>query len=331
MLLLSAMWQLLCRQGIWYPEGGTHGTAQQLCERIARTPDCEVRLSTTVDNIEIENGKAAGVRLVSGERIKASKIVSNADFKKTFLELTDARALPSGLAEEVAKARQTGSVIQVCLGTDRNMTDLSAFSKAGRIIYQRHPANSPPPEWELNEIGPSKLAGQELEISCWSKDDPSLAPPGKEVIIIRTEADYNHFSRFRTGHMKRTDDYFDYKMKLARALRAEASRVIPGLPEAVDVVDVATPLTFRDRGGRSEGAVAGWSWDFEDNRDYEARELVETPVAGLYMAGYQAFSSLFSGGVPTALKSGLMAAERLIKGSGPPASFRLPGRRDEQS
>ncbi len=329
MLLLSAMWQLLCSQGIWYLEGGTHGLAKKLIERISSYPNCEVRLGSAVSEIELDNGKAAGVRLSSGEKIKAEKIVSNADFKRTFLELTDASSLPAGLAEEVENARQTGSVFQVCLGTDRNMTDLSAFSAASRIIYQRHPANNPPPEWELDEIDPSKLSGQEMEISCWSKDDPSLAPPGKEVIVIRTEADYNHFSRFRTGHMKRTDDYFDYKMKLARALRVEASRIIPGLPEAVDVVDVATPLTFRDRGGRSEGAVAGWSWDYEDNRDYRARELVETPVAGLYMAGCQAFSSLFSGGVPTALKSGLLAADRLIKGNGP-TLFRLPGRRDEQ-
>jgi hypothetical protein len=38
-------------------------------------------------------------------------------------------------------------------------------------------------------------------------------------------------------------------------------------------------------------AVAGWSWDFEDNSDYHPLGLVETPVFGLYMAGYQAYSA----------------------------------------
>jgi len=65
-------------------------------------------------------------------------------------------------------------------------------------------------------------------------------------------------------------------------------------------MDVATPLTFEEQGGRSGGAVAGWSWNYEDCPDYRARELVRTPIQGLYMAGYQAFSTLFMGGVPTA-------------------------------
>jgi phytoene dehydrogenase-like protein len=96
------------------------------------------------------------------------------------------------------------------------------------------------------------------------------------------------------------------------------------LSEAVEVLDVATPLTFEERGGRSEGAVAGWSWDFAENRDRAPRELIRTPIAGLFMAGYQAFSALFLGGVPTALESGNRAAEYILRGAGPVGDFRLP-------
>jgi hypothetical protein len=41
-------------------------------------------------------------------------------------------------------------------------------------------------------------------------------------------------------------------------------------------MDIATPLTFEDQGGRSEGAVAGWSWDYEDLRDDKPRELIRS-------------------------------------------------------
>jgi phytoene dehydrogenase-like protein len=90
-------------------------------------------------------------------------------------------------------------------------------------------------------------------------------------------------------------------------------------------MDVATPLTFEERGGRSQGAVAGWSWDFEDNSDYYPLELVKTPILGLYMAGYQAYSALFMGGVPTAMASGQRAAEALLQGAGPIEDARIPG------
>ena len=91
------------------------------------------------------------------------------------------------------------------------------------------------------------------------------------------------------------------------------------------MIDIATPLTFQDRGGRSEGAVAGWSWDYEDSRDTRPRELVLTPVAGLYMAGYQAFSTLFMGGVSTAMASGYRAARAVLDCAAPAKDVTIPG------
>ncbi|MFO8056440.1 MAG: NAD(P)/FAD-dependent oxidoreductase [bacterium] len=312
LFLISVMWQLLCSQGIWYPSGGMHGLARKLSSSISRHENSEVRLGEPVQEILVENDCVRGVKLVSGETIESSAVVSNADFKRTFLELVEPKSLPAEFRQNVSDARQTESTLQVCLGVDADRTDLSAFEHGTRIIYQRHPAPSSGPDWTGPEIKPDELAGQELEISLWSADDPALAPAGKEVIVIRVEADYHHFSRFRTGPLQRTRGYYDYKMKLGQALVEDASSLLPGLTGAVEVMDVATPLTFRDRGGRTEGAVAGWSWDYEDNQEHEARELVDTPVKGLYMAGYQALSSLFAGGVPTALQSGLVAAQRVL-------------------
>ena len=92
-------------------------------------------------------------------------------------------------------------------------------------------------------------------------------------------------------------------------------------------MDIATPLTFEDQGGRSEGAVAGWSWDYEDLRDDKPKELIRTPIKGLYMVGYQAFSALFMGGVPTAIESGRRAAQSVLDGAGPIEEIRIPGKR----
>ena len=89
-------------------------------------------------------------------------------------------------------------------------------------------------------------------------------------------------------------------------------------------MDVATPLTFEEQGSRSGGAVAGWSWNYEDRPDYRTQELVRTPIRNLYMAGYQAFSTLFMDWVPTAMESGKRAAQAVLKGTGPVEKIMIP-------
>jgi phytoene dehydrogenase-like protein len=221
------------------------------------------------------------------------------------------------------------------------MADLSAFKEAERIIYRRGPEEVEV-DWDAREIDPKVFASQELEVS--------LCDGNEKAIVIRVEAEHRHFARYRSqatgrrwpaqrgtfGFGQRSPAYQEYKMRLGRALVHEIGSLIPGLEQAICVMDIATPLTFEDQGGRSEGAVAGWSWDYDDLRpevacpkghlrlwpDDQPRELIGTPIKGLFMAGYQAFSALFMGGVPTAMESGIRAAQAVLDNVGP---IKVPG------
>ena len=284
-------------------------------------------MSTEVSHISVTGGAVTGVRLAGGDSIRASAVVSNADFKSTYIKLIDPSHLPQEWLDAVASTRLTSSNLQVALGVDSTLVDLSAFAESSRIIYMRDaPAGETPrrPAWNSPEIAPDDLAGQELELALWSAHDRSLAPPGADVVVIRTGADHAHFTRFRPGFRKRAPEYKAYKARLAQALVAEAGRVLPGLEKAVEVMDVATPLTFEERGGRYAGAVAGWSQRHEDVSDYSVRSLVLTPVKGLYAAGYQAFSWLYWGGVPSAVLSGAEAARAVLRGDGPVSAVTIP-------
>ncbi len=336
MALVAAMWNLMVNQGIWYPEGGMRSFCHRLVQAVAengnnQNPLGEIRMGAEVKAIHVQHGKVAGILLADGNQVRTEKVISNADFKTTFLKLVDPGMLPDQWRQGLARAKQTGSVFQVCLGLDTSKADLSAFSQASRLLYRRAgEASGQSPrtmDWMANEVDPEALAGQELEMSLLSKEDPALAPKGGHVLAIRTEADHGHFSHFRSPAKTRAPFYKHYKMRLAQALIGEAGKVVSGLQDAVQVVDVATPLTFEDQGGRSEGAVAGWSWDYEDTTDYEPAELIRTPIHGLFMAGYQAYSNLFMGGVPTAMVSGQKAAEYLLAGAGPTVKLKIPGDR----
>ena len=333
--LLAAMWNSMAKEGIWYPAGGM----RLLCERMAQAvighrenrevSDTrgfgEIRLRTEVKEIRVEKGRVLGVTLKNGLKINSAAVISNADYKATFTKLIDSKAIPEKWYHAVHDAKQTRSNLQVCVGVDASRVDLSCFGEADRLIYGRSRKNSLEEfDWNGDEINPEDLAGREMEVSLWSKVDRTLCPAGTEIIVIRTEAEHSHFAKYRPAWEQRLPMYQDYKIRLSGALVREVENLIPGLEKAVLVMDVATPLTFEEQGGRSGGAVAGWSWNYEDCRDTRPRELVRTPVKGLYMTGYQAFSTIFMGGVPTAMESGKRASQAVLQRAAPSEEILIP-------
>lgn len=328
--LLAAMWNLMSHEGIWFPEEGMQSFCERLGKAIVENSQNrgEIRLNKDVAKIRVDQGKVLGVILKDGTQIDSSTVISNADYKTAFLKLLDPLTIPPEWHDAISSARQTGSVFQACLGVDAGKADLSAFKKATRLIYRRNVENTHGREnfdWAAQEIDPEVLASQELEVSLWGKDWKMATSEGKASIVIRIEAEYHHFAKYRSGWRQRSPTYQEYKIRLAQALIREVDHLIPGLEKAIFVMDVATPLTFEDQGGRSEGAVAGWSWDYDDFRDDQPKELIGTPIKGLYMVGYQAFSALFMGGIPTAMESGKRAAKAVLEGADPIEEILIPG------
>jgi all-trans-retinol 13,14-reductase len=338
--LLAAMWNLMCKEGIWYPIEGMQSFCERFVKAVKRNLNhqqnhepqrehggmSEIRLNKEVAEIRVENGRVLGVTLRDGTQMDSDSVISNADYKNTFVRLIGPERVSRDWYKAVSTAKQTGSIFQVCLGVDARKVNLSVFKKASRIIYRRDPKDTKEEalHWDAVEIDPEALASQELEVSLWGGDEKITSPGEKAVVVIRVEAEHGHFARYRSVSTRRIPEYQDYKIRLSRALIHEIESLIPGLEKSILVMDIATPLTFEDQGGRSEGVVAGWSWDYEDLRDDKPRELIRTPIKGLYMVGYQAFSALFMGGVPTAMESGRRAAQAVLDGAGPIEEIRIP-------
>ncbi|UCC61048.1 MAG: NAD(P)/FAD-dependent oxidoreductase, partial [Dehalococcoidia bacterium] len=343
--LLASMWNLMSKEGIWYPEEGMKSLCNKLVFAVTgynisdlpqQSEDKEenehratglIKLHAEVKNIRIDKGRVTGVQLSDGSVLSSNSVISNADYQTTFLKLMSVSDMPPDWYHAISEARQTGSIVQLCLGVNSSAIDLSAFRDARSLIYRRDGDSKHEPGAELksHKANPEAFANQEIEVSLWSKNDKNLSPAGTDVLVIRTEAPYSHFSEYYLGKGKRSPTYQDYKNEIAHTLINAIKYLIPGLENSIVVMDVATPLTLQDQGGRSEGAVAGWSWDYEDSQDHRPRELILTPIKGLYMAGYQAFSTLFMGGVPTAMESGRRAARAVLDNADPIKDIIIPG------
>jgi prolycopene isomerase len=266
----------------------------------------EVRLSEPVRRIIVRSGRAAGVITARGQTLESRWVVSNADYKTTFLDLLDAADIPGVDLGRIRAVPYTGSELCVYLGIKPEEADLGAIH-AEHLFFRK----------EIRERaadGPEDFDNREIEICFWSRKAPDLAPAGRASLVLRVGFPYGHFASWRTGEKERKEGYKEYKARLARGLIQTAETILPGLSKAIEVQEIATPLTYRDWGSRYEGSIAGWTWGPRDSGPLSRKILVRTPVPGLFAAGVYAAAELFLGGVPTALYTGSLAAEYVLAG-----------------
>ncbi|MBN3581627.1 phytoene desaturase [Algoriphagus aestuarii] len=65
--------------GTWYPQNGMHEIIRGMVS-LAEEKGVEIRYDSEVEEIEIKNGKAECVRLLSGEKIEADVVIAGADY-----------------------------------------------------------------------------------------------------------------------------------------------------------------------------------------------------------------------------------------------------------
>ncbi|OGL48324.1 MAG: hypothetical protein A3C43_07995 [Candidatus Schekmanbacteria bacterium RIFCSPHIGHO2_02_FULL_38_11] len=307
--LAANMWDLMSETGIWYPDIGFEGIGK-LFSKIISENGGEIRTFSPVSKIVVRNGKATGVELSGGEEIKSDIVISCLDHKLTFLQMIGESFLPHDFVKWVRDLRDSGSVFCVYLGVDSSKVDLSAL-RALHLFYRSSIA--PVDLWGSGTFSKEFFTRREFEICHWSGKDKSFAPERKDAIIIRVNAPYEHFRKWKAMEGGRKEGYYEYKDKIIKYLIQAAETILPGLSSSVEFSEASTPLTYETWGGGSEGACAGWSWDESDEMGSELKCLIRTPVPNLYMVGYQAFSQLFMGGFATAMHSGNMVADMIVE------------------
>lgn len=109
--------------------------AGQLAEA-AKSAGVEIKTSTTVQSVVMDNDEPTGVMLESGEALNADIIVSNADAKTTFLKLVGARNLDGMFTHRVSKTRTNGDVAKFFATFDATpkFTNLSQNASSGRFL-----------------------------------------------------------------------------------------------------------------------------------------------------------------------------------------------------
>jgi phytoene dehydrogenase-like protein len=302
--LLANMWYLMSEKGIWFPSCGIHGINQMVYEIILKNKG-EVKLSTMVTEILIENNEAIGVKTSKNEVFSAKWIISNIDYKNTFLKLIDSQQISPDFLYNLKNWSLTESELCIFLGIKRKNLDLSKI-KAQHVFYRK--------EIKVKtKYDPEDFEKEEIEICFWSENFPESAPSDRLILVLRVNLPFDHVSKWWLVEKKRKNGYIEYKKGLADKVIKIVEDVLPGLSSAIEIMEIATPLTYQDWGNRYRGTFAGWSWNEKDIEKLNEKLLIKTPINNLLMVGIYATSELFLGGYPTAIFTANSAVDLILE------------------
>ena len=192
-----------------------------------------------VARIVVRNGAAAGVVLENGEEIPAAAVVSNADPRRTFLDLLDPLDLEPGFAARARNYRALGTVAKIHLALDGLPSFPALGGDAARLAGRVH--IGPGIDYLERAFDASKYGAfaeePYLDVTIPSVADPSLAPAGKHVMSIHAQfAPYTlrgtALGRAPTGPGGCRPENAHGVLAGPRAPRAPSSRADAGRPRA---------------------------------------------------------------------------------------------------
>ncbi len=280
-----------------YLDGASYpvGTSARIAEgatRVVEAAGGAVRVRAEVERVLVEGGRAVGVRLASGEELRAPVVISDAGARATFLRLVpDEVPLPfRGALRETPRGM---SHVSLYLGLSRSPAGLGVRGENFWIHDELD-------QDRMSERGGELLSGRAplTYLSFPSMKDPEARAHTAEVVA---GIDARHFEPWAgTAWMRRGAEYAALKERIADALLASAERRLPGLSALVVHREVSTPLSTAHFTGHAGGEIYGLPATPE--RFSRPWLQARTPVPGLYLAGADALML----GVGGALMSGVL-------------------------
>ena len=293
------------------PSGGSQAFPEWLC-RILNIFNASVSLNARVERISVENGSATGVRGVQNGKpcdIRANYVVAACDVESLY-----ARMLPDGFVDKRMLRKQRdadvfNSCITLSLGLDCPPSELGLNEE--QVLLRRVGISR-------EEHGCDFPDKTELSVIATSFRDPSLAPKGKGTVTVYAPASigYGNFwesERDSKGGFVRGKAYQCFKKRYADIILGRVEeKLIPKLRSHIEVMDIATPLTYLRYTGNKNGAIMGFRLSLKNIRNRIAR--YSTPVKNLFVGGQWAE---LGGGVPVAVRAGMNSALMILRKESP--------------
>ena len=241
----SAFYMVLSQLGFMYrhqaayPLGGSLPLALALAKRYKELGG-QVQYRAQVDQILVENGRAVGVRLADGSEQRADVVISAGDGHTTVFKWLEGKYTDQKIRARYETWKPFRPVLYVAAGVKRTFPDFP-FSVEGQAFELARPVTI---AGEAHKMLPVRIRNE----------DPHFAPPGKTVL---TSVIYTRHEFWKALQGDRAA-YDAEKAKTAQAYLEALEQLWPGISAEVEMIDVATPLTFERFTGNRKGSITGW-------------------------------------------------------------------------
>ena len=320
--LLHAGLMLHYLRGAWYPVGGGQVPADKLCAQI-EAHGGTLHLRAGIERILIENGRAVGIEVeADGKRaahtVRAKVVLSNADIKKTFLELVGPEHLPSEMVTRAKQWEMGGALWMTYLGIQGTLesggdrsTNYWQFDSFDMEAFYR--ATDPAHATRSYRPGGSYIT------SATAKDPGTAghAPAGHSAVEVMALVPGSLSSwgigaeELQSGNYRKSAAYLQRKVELEEDMIGRLEALFPGVRERIVLRESASPVTHSRYTRASDGT--GYGLAATPAQFQRGRPGYRGPLPGLYLAG----GSTRSGhGIFGALTSGQRAAERIASDLG---------------
>ena len=276
--------------GAWYVKGGMYEIPQAL-GKLAKELGVKIYTESDVEKIEIENGKAVGVK-VGGEVFGCDFVVANSDAVETYRNLIDEKERKSFSDAKIAKTEPSCSGFVLLLGTNKQFPQLAHHNIFFSDDYKA----------EFDAIFKKKRPAQNPTIyACaTSRTDETQSPDGHENLFVLINAPYTSEA---TDWEKEKKSYRDLIVKKLEDFGLE------NLESSIDFEQIITPEDFEKKYRANKGSIYGVS----SNGIFSA--FLRPPnkakdIENLYFVGGATHPG---GGIPLVLLSGKMASDLILR------------------
>jgi phytoene dehydrogenase-like protein len=281
MLALVSNLALLHNKAGGFPQGGSFAFAQAIEKRFLDLKGT-IHYSQKVEKILEENGRATGIRLANGTEVTADYVISAADLKTTLNQMLDGKHLDPFHEELFRTAKVLPSSVQVSFGVNMqfpNERDSPAtwYSFTKPLIIGTH---------TIKQFMMKNYAF-----------DPTLAPKGKTVVECMIMSDfYSYWEHLYTNKLA----YKKEKERIAAIVADEMEKRFPGFKNAVEMTDVATPMTYVRYTGSWKGTYMTWLLTPETVNKFRGLKKTVPGLENFYLSSMWVAPP---GGVPSSAKS----------------------------
>ena len=260
------------------PKGGMGSVSDELAQA-ARSAGATIRTHMPVKRIIIENGRVVGAETEDGQRFDSYTVISNADPKRTVMDLVGAKHVETGFAQRIRHLRAKGNAAKLHLALD-GLPTIAGLSKkdfAERIVI------APDEHYVERAFNPAKYGESSphpvLEITFPSFRDTSLAPTGKHVLSAVVQyAPYD----LKGGWSD------DAKAAFMRSLIQTIVKYAPDIEQRITASELLTPADIE-----REFHITGGHWhhgeltldQFLFVRPVSGAAQYRMPLDGLYLCG----------------------------------------------